>query len=215
MEHFPIFCHLQGKRCLIVGGGQVATHKARGLLSAGATLRIVAPSLTPELEALRSQYEITWQAEPFSPRHLQGCWLVVAATSDPEVNRRVSEAASAEYLFCNIVNDPSRASFITPAIIDRSPVIIALSCGGNAPVYSKILKEHVIQHLPADMRDSVLLAGALRARVNHASDSRERKRAFWVAFFHHAPLLHALRQKNGAEVQRQVDWLFEHVLLSL
>ncbi|ALR77226.1 precorrin-2 dehydrogenase/sirohydrochlorin ferrochelatase family protein [[Enterobacter] lignolyticus] len=214
MEYFPIFCRLQDKRCLIVGGGRVATHKAQGLLAAGALLRLVAPAITPELDNLRAQYAIEWRQAPFSPQHLESCWLAIAATSDPVVNRQVAEAANAERVFCNVVDDPSAASFITPAIIDRSPVIIALSCGGNAPVYSKILKAHVAGHLPAGMRERVLLAGSLRERVNNACSDRDRKRAFWTAFFQHGPLQQALQQGNSAEVEQQVEWLIRHRLLS-
>ncbi|WP_065106320.1 precorrin-2 dehydrogenase/sirohydrochlorin ferrochelatase family protein [Escherichia coli] len=214
MDYFPIFCNLRGKRCLIVGGGQVATHKVKGLLAAGAVLRLVAPTLSPELASLYASGDIEWYPVTFSPQYLHSCWLVIAATSDPQVNRLVSEAASAERLFCNVTDDPSAASFISPSIIDHSPVIIALSCGGNAPVYSKILKAHVAAHLPSGMRESVRLAGALRGRINSVSGDRERKRAFWTVFFRHAPLQQALAQGNEREVKQQVEWLIQHMLLS-
>jgi len=214
MDYFPIFCNLKDKRCLIVGGGQVATHKAQGLLAAGAVLRLVAPAISTELEHLRVRHEIEWYPASFSLQHLQSCWLAIAATNDPLVNRQIAEAAHAERLFCNVVDDPSAASFITPSIIDHSPVMIALSCGGNAPVYSKILKAHVTDNLPAGMREKVLLAGSLRERVNHACSDRARKRAFWTAFFQHAPLQRALQQENSVEVTQQVEWLIQHRLLS-
>lgn len=214
MDYFPIFCNLKGKRCLIVGGGLVATHKAKGLLAAGAVLRLVAPTLTPELASLHASGDIEWFPATFSPQYLQSCWLVIAATSDRQVNRQVAGAASAERIFCNVTDDPSAATFISPAVIDRSPVIIALSCGGNAPVYSTILKAHVADHLPAGMRESVRLAGALRERINGACGDRERKRAFWDAFFQHVPLQQALAQEHEQEVKQQVEWLIQHRLLS-
>ncbi|EBT2497427.1 TPA: bifunctional precorrin-2 dehydrogenase/sirohydrochlorin ferrochelatase [Salmonella enterica subsp. enterica serovar Eastbourne] len=159
MDYFPIFCNLKGKRCLIVGGWQVAT-------------------------------------------------------SDQKVNRQVAGPASAERIFCNVVDDLSVATFISPAIIDHSPVIIALSCGGCAPVYSKILKTHVAARLPPGIRESVRLAGALRERVNGACSDRERMRAFWAAFFRHVPLQQALAQEHEQEVKQQVEWLIQHRLLS-
>lgn len=210
MEYFPIFCDLQGKRCLIVGGGQVATHKARGLLQAGATLRLVAPSITSELEQLCSQYDIEWCQVSFVKQHLQGCWLVVAATNDAAVNRQVCQWATAKHMFCNCVDDPSCASFITPAIIDKSPVIIAVSCGGQAPVYSKILKQHLSEQLPVGMREMVLLAGEIRERINQSCDSRERKRAFWMAFFHYVPLRQAVSEHNAAEIHYQLEHLINN-----
>lgn len=212
MDYFPIFCQLNGKRCLIVGGGQVATHKARGLLQAGATLRVVAPALTPELDQLRTEHAIEWSSDPFSSQHLQHCWLVIAATNDPQVNQQVSQAAEEARLFCNRVDDPSSASFITPAIIDHSPVIIALCSGGHAPVYSQILKQHLTEHLPERMRERVQLAATLRERVNQSGESRERKRAFWVAFFQHPPLQHALMQQNATAIQLQVEGLIRRYL---
>lgn len=214
MDYFPIFCNLKGKRCLIVGGGQVATHKAKSLLAAGAVLRLVASTLTPELAGLHACGDIEWFPATFAPQYLHSCWLVIAATSDPQVNRQVAGAASARHLFCNVTDDLSAATFISPAIIDHSPVIIALSCGGNAPVYSKILKAHVAAHLPPGMQESVRLAGALRERVNGVCSDRERKRAFWAAFFRHVPLQQALAQEHEHEVRQQVEWLIQHRLLS-
>ncbi|WMY75300.1 bifunctional precorrin-2 dehydrogenase/sirohydrochlorin ferrochelatase [Buttiauxella selenatireducens] len=212
MDYFPLFCDLKGKRCLIVGGGQVATHKARGLLLAGATLRLVAPSITSELELLCAEHDIEWLPVPLIKQHLTGCWLAIAATNDAAANRLVSQWATAEQKFCNCVDDPSCASFITPAIIDCSPVIIAVSCGGHAPVYSKILKQHLSEQLPAGMREMVLLAGVLRERVNQSCDSRERKRAFWTMFFHHAPLRQAVSENNTDEIHQQVESLFQNAL---
>lgn len=212
MDHFPVFCNLNGKRCLIVGGGQVATHKARGLLQAGATLRLIAPSLTPELEQWRTEQDIEWYPVPFSSSHLQHCWLVIAATNDPLVNQQVSEAAADARLFCNRVDDPSSSSFITPAIIDHSPVIIALCSGGYAPVYSQILKQHLAQQLPKNMRELVQLAASLRQRVNQSGESRERKRAFWMAFFQYPPLQHALSQQCAEDIQQQVQALLRRYL---
>ena len=135
MDYLPIFMNLRGQRCLVVGGGAVAARKASLLLKAGAQVRVVAPRLTAVIQALESAItEVELIRVPFNPRHLDGCALVVAATDRQAVNRRVHALAVARGMPVNVVDQPALCSFIFPAIVDRAPLIIAVSSGGVAPV---------------------------------------------------------------------------------
>jgi hypothetical protein len=131
MRYFPLFADLRGRRALVVGGGEVAARKVRHLLEAGAEVRIVAREVGEEIAALLAK--VHWIAREFDPAQLAGASLVVAATDDRELNARVAAAGRDANLFVNVVDDPELSSFIVPAIVDRSPLVIAISSGGVAP----------------------------------------------------------------------------------
>ncbi len=148
MDYLPIFCRLDNKPVLLVGGGEVAERKARLLLDAGARLTVVSPELDPELAELADSGTIEWLAGEFEPAQLTGKWLVVAATDRREVNALVYQSANQAGIFANVVDDPKRSSFIMPSIIDRSPLMVAISSGGKAPVLARLLREKLEALLP-------------------------------------------------------------------
>lgn len=129
MDHLPIFCQLRNRDCLLVGGGDVAERKARLLLEAGARLTVNALSFAPQFEVWAQEGMLTLEQGAFNESLLDTCWLTIAATDDDEVNQRVSDACEARRIFCNVVDAPKEASFIMPSIIDRSPLMIAVSSG--------------------------------------------------------------------------------------
>ncbi|MGP4131362.1 hypothetical protein OJE16_17100 [Pantoea tagorei] len=132
---------MQGKRCLLVGGGDVAERKARLLLAAGADLHVGALHFSPAFQQWADSGELTLISGAFNDAWLDACWLVVAATDDDAVNQQVAQAAEARRIFCNLVDAPEQASAIMPSIIDRSPLMVAVSSGGRAPVLARLLRE--------------------------------------------------------------------------
>ncbi len=149
MDHLPVFLQLKHSPCLVVGGGVVAERKVRLLMRAGAAVTVIARDLTGELARLRDADRIVHHAGAFADRLLAGMRLVIAATDDEEVNRQVSHAAEEVGILCNVVDDGAASSFIVPAIVDRSPVIVAIGTGGNAPVLAQRLKSQIEAWLPA------------------------------------------------------------------
>src|SRR5690606_10330666 len=131
MEHFPLFANLQDRPCLVVGGGEVALRKIRQLRKAGARVTVNAPDLAPGVAALAEAGEIRVEQRPFDPALVPDHWLVVAATGNRAVNAGVAAAAGAACRFCNVVDDPAHSSFISPSVVDRSPLVIAVSSGGH------------------------------------------------------------------------------------
>jgi uroporphyrin-III C-methyltransferase/precorrin-2 dehydrogenase/sirohydrochlorin ferrochelatase len=129
VDHLPIFCQLRNRDCLLVGGGDVAERKARLLLEAGARLTVNALTFAPQFEVWAQEGMLTLEQGEFNESLLDTCWLTIAATDDDEVNQRVSDACEARRIFCNVVDAPKEASFIMPSIIDRSPLMIAVSSG--------------------------------------------------------------------------------------
>lgn len=208
MDYLPIFCQLDNKPVLLVGGGEVAQRKARLLLDAGAQLTVVAPELDPELAELAANDSIEWLAGEFAPQQLAGKWLVVAATDRREVNALVYQSANHARIFANVVDDPKRSSFIMPSIIDRSPLMVAISSGGKAPVLARLLREKLEAMLPQHLGAVAAFAGSLRERVKTRFASMGERRRFWERLLGADRLGQALARGDHASAHQLADTLF-------
>ncbi|WP_421208431.1 siroheme synthase CysG [Aeromonas enteropelogenes] len=208
MDYLPIFCRLDNKPVLLVGGGEVAERKARLLLEAGAHLTVIAPELDPELAELAANGSIEWLAAEFAPAHLTGKWLVVAATDRREVNALVYQSANQARIFANVVDDPKRSSFIMPSIIDRSPLMVAISSGGKAPVLARLLREKLEAMLPQHLGAVAAFAGSLRDRVKARFATMGERRRFWERLLGADRLGQALARGDGACANQLADTLF-------
>ncbi|HHQ4642603.1 TPA: siroheme synthase CysG [Aeromonas veronii] len=208
MDYLPIFCRLDNKPVLLVGGGEVAERKARLLLDAGAQLTVVAPDLDPELAELAANGSIEWLAGEFAPQQLTGKWLVVAATDRREVNALVYQSANQARIFANVVDDPKRSSFIMPSIIDRSPLMVAISSGGKAPVLARLLREKLEALLPQHLGAVATFAGSLRERVKARFAIMGERRRFWERLLGADRLGQALARGDHASANQLADNLF-------
>lgn len=212
MDYFPLFCQLRGRDCLLVGGGVVAERKARLLLEAGARLRVCARTFTPAFDEWQQAGKVSLIASPFHSVMLDGCWLVVAATDDDRLNQQVFAAAEARQIFCNLVDAPEKASVIMPSIIDRSPLLVAVSSGGNAPVMARLLREKLEAILPQQLGQIATLAGTLRARVKQQIASMAERRRFWEKLFTHDRLAQSLANHDDTRVATLIETLFSEPL---
>lgn len=178
MEFLPIFLKLRGQPCAVVGGGDVAARKVALLLAAGGRVTVTAPELCDELAERLRAGEIEHRAERYTPAALAGAALAIAATDDRAVNAEVSRDAQARLLPVNVVDDPELCSFIMPAIVDRSPMIVAVSTGGASPVLARLTRARLESMIPASYGNLVRLAEAFRDRVK-AALSPALRRPFW------------------------------------
>ncbi|MHA8111914.1 siroheme synthase CysG [Kosakonia cowanii] len=201
MDHLPIFCQLRGRACLLVGGGDVAERKARLLLDAGAQLTVNALSFIPQFTAWAAEGMLTLVEGEFSETLLDECWLAIAATDNDTVNQRVSDAAEARRIFCNVVDAPKEASFIMPSIIDRSPLMVAISSGGTSPVLARLLREKLESLLPQHLGHVAKFAGQLRSRVKRHFATMSERRRFWEKLFVNDRLAQSLANQNMAAVE--------------
>jgi uroporphyrin-III C-methyltransferase / precorrin-2 dehydrogenase / sirohydrochlorin ferrochelatase len=205
MDYFPLFARLHGTRCLIVGGGEVAARKAKQLLRAGAAITIVAPEIHTELEQLATEGKLDLRREQFSKELIAGYQLIIAATSDTAVNREVANAAVHAQRFCNVVDDRELSSVIVPAVIDRSPLLIAVSTGGSSPVLATRIRQEIEALFPPAMADLAALTGQWRTAVQDRISDPDERRRFWQSIMNGkvADLLFAGR-KQEASVAMQV-----------
>ncbi len=182
MDHLPIFLRVEDREAVVVGGGAVAARKTELLLRCGARVTIVAPTLGPAAVQLfvgRTPPDcLRHLAVQFRPAHLDGAVLVIAATDSRETNVAISQAARERHIPVNVVDDPELSTFILPAIVDRSPVIVAVGSQGCAPVLARRLREQLEALLPARLGALARFAGARRRRVQKSLQPSAR-RPFW------------------------------------
>ncbi len=180
MDYLPIFLDLRGKNALVVGASDVAARKALLLLNTGAWVTVVGPeALAPAFSDLVSTDRIIHRREAFRPEHLDGMELVYAASGDDALDRRVHDAARARHLPVNVVDKSELCSFIMPSIIDRSPVVVAVSSGGESPVLSRLLRARLETLIPAAYGRLAALAGRFKTRVREHFPGTEGRRKFW------------------------------------
>ncbi|HHZ87745.1 MAG TPA: uroporphyrinogen-III C-methyltransferase [Chromatiales bacterium] len=179
MDFLPIFLSIRERRCLVVGGGEIASRKVALLREADALITVVSPDLTDSLNSLKSSNQLTHIARQFEATDLEGVHLVIAATDDDQVNRLVSELAQARCLPCNVVDSPALCSFVMPSIIDRSPVVIAVSTGGASPILARLLRGKIESIIPTAYGRLAELTRSFRDKVKERFSSVEERRTFW------------------------------------
>jgi len=178
MDYLPVFLRLHARPVVVVGGGQVALRKALWLRRAGAQVTVVAPHLHPELGQRVARGELTHIAARFSSAQLVHAVAVVAATDDRTANAAVAAAARERRVPVNVVDDAELSSFIFPAIIDRSPIVVAVSSAGHSPVLARRVREQIEALLPERLGALARFMGARREALRRALAPRAR-RAFW------------------------------------
>lgn len=176
MNYYPLFFNLEGKLCIVVGGGRVAERKARSLLSASATVRLISPRITRGISGLCRPGKIEVLTREYREGDLAGASLVFAATNRDEVNRMVREECVRRGIPLNVADRPELCDFIVPSTVRRKPVIVAISTSGLLPMLSKRLRTEIIEKLTTDYVRYAKTVGAFRKfLLQHVKDSRRRR----------------------------------------
>lgn len=204
MNRLPIFLNLIDRHCLVVGGGVVAERKVALLRRAGASVSVLSPELCKGLQDLAEAGSIMHISDSYRQNFDRRFWLVVAATSDEHLNREIGADAESQGILCNVVDDNAASTFILPAIVDRSPVVIAIGTEGTAPVLAQQLKARIEQWLPRQVGELAAQAGRWRELVKKRFDSMTMRRRFWQAFFDGPIADHLLagRQREAEQAMR-------------
>ena len=176
MDYLPIFADVKNKLCLVVGGGEVGKRKADVLLEAGAKVRVVAPEIDSELAIQEGVESVVAR---FEAKHLEGVSLIIAATNDRSVNKLVSELAQVKNIPVNVVDDPALCSFIMPAILDRSPLMVAFSSGGASPVLTRMMRGKLETLIPQNYSRLAAFAERFREAVKQHVTNPAKRRIFW------------------------------------
>jgi uroporphyrin-III C-methyltransferase / precorrin-2 dehydrogenase / sirohydrochlorin ferrochelatase len=204
MEYLPVFLNLRGRLTLVVGGGVVAARKIELLLKAHARVRVIAPDLTPELAVFRDAGRIEHVSATFDDRQLDEAAFVIAATDSRSVNHAVARAGAARGLFVNVVDDQEASTAVMPAIVDRSPIIVAIGTSGQSPTLARRLRAQLEAMLPERLGDLARWAGEVREQVKRALPEPDRRRRFWDRLFA-GNAANALLAGRPREAERLLD----------
>ena len=188
---FPIFLKLDGRQCLVVGAGPVAEAKIRGLLAERAAIKVIAPEAVPQIQQWASAGLLQWEARPFQPDDLAGVFLVIVATSLPEVNERVFETARDRGVLCNAVDDPAHCDFYYPAVVRRGDLQVAISTSGRSPALAQRIRRELEEQFGPEYETWLAELGAERDQLNGvAMDPDTRKQ-----------ILHELASRSAFEAR--------------
>lgn len=179
MDYFPVFLKLKDQACLVVGAGEIAARKIELLARAGAKITVIAREISPTVLSLQASHNLTLLQQSFSPVDLGEFRLVVSATDNEETNRLVAETAAKQNIPVNVVDNPELCSFIFPAIIDRSPIIAAVSSGGATPVLARLLRAKIETVIPPAYGRLAGLADKFRDKVKQHIKQPAQRRIFW------------------------------------
>jgi siroheme synthase-like protein len=190
MDLFPVFLKLEGRRVLIVGGGNVGLEKITSLASSGAQLRVVAPMAIKAVQELAALGRLTWEPRAFRDDDVKQADLVIAATDRPAVNTAVFQAARRHGVWCNSADDPPNCDFYFPSIVRRGHLQVAISTAGDSPALAQQLRKEIDAALPADLGSSLAALGQLRREVLAAYPASEERKQ----------LLHTLATRQVCEL---------------
>lgn len=204
MDYLPVFLNLKNKKILVIGGGDVAYRKIQLLIDAGADVFIVSKELCFNLEIFVKKKKIQWIAKKFRPEHILDKFLVIAATNNQDLNIQVYREAEKNNIFINVVDHPDLCSFIFPSIIDRSPIMIAISSGGKAPVLIKQIREKLEAILPLHIGKAAQIAGKWRNKVKQKIYSSIDRRNFWEKLFR-SNFLFLANRGNESEAEKYLE----------
>ncbi|MEQ1662916.1 MAG: siroheme synthase CysG [Thiobacillus sp.] len=182
MNYLPIFLDLRGRRCLVVGGSETAARKAELLLRAGAQVDVAATALHEGWARVPNADKVTRVADHFTATLLDGKDAVIVVEADVAAAQVIADAARARHIPVNVADKPALCSFILPSIIDRSPIMVAVSSGGESPVLARMLRARLETMIPAAYGHLSALASRYKERVK-AAIQPEQRRAFWEKVF--------------------------------
>lgn len=197
---YPVGLVVSGKRCLVVGGGEVAARKAGGLVEAGARVYVVAREVLAPMKELPGLAGI--EERPYRRGEAAGYWLAVAATGDPAANQGVYDDGEAAGVFVNSADDPARCSFVLPAVARQGPVSVAISTSGYSPALASWLKAHAVEHMGPELAELAQLLATARAELQ--ANGRSTEGIDWRPALGWA-MLDLIREGRRAEARERLE----------
>ena len=176
---YPINLDLTGQACLVLGGGSVAERKVRRLLDEGAVVTVIAPALTPALQILAEEHQLSWQRRTYQPGDETTFFLIICATDDEAVSQAVSAAAKAQGKLLNVCDVPDLCNFTLPSIVRQGDLQLTISTNGKAPSFSRWLRKHLEQHFDERYGRWMAELAAIRKEGQALLATSRARQAFW------------------------------------
>lgn len=185
MFYYPVSLDLANRSCIVIGGGKVAERKVKGLLTCGARLTVISPELTAGLTALHAEGRLLWVRRPYREGDLAAAFLVIAATDDTDVQRRIHREASSLGILLNVADVPKCCNFILPATVRRGDLTVAVSTGGKSPALAKQLRLKLEKKIGPEYKILLNILGDLRTAVLADGRSQAENEALFNELIHH------------------------------
>ena len=182
MKLYPINLDIENKNCVVIGGGEVALRKIRGLLEAGAKVKVISPEICAGVEELYLRGEIFFVRKNFSEEMLSDEIILIAATDNPEVNRRAAEVAQAKKILVNVV-DAAGGNFNVPSRIRRDDFLLTISTGANSPAFSKFVRQMLEAELDENFGAGLKIISHYRREVKRFLPNYKQRKIFWEKIF--------------------------------
>ncbi len=208
MEFLPLFHNIKNRRCVVVGAGSIALRKIRPLLEAGALVDIIAPDIDDRIKDIAKNNSIKIYKKKFEINDLKNACLVISAVNSKEVNAQVSDHAKLLNIPVNVVDQPELCTVIFPSIVDRNPMLVAISSGGSAPVLARMLRTKLESIIPSGYGRLARLAGKFRPLVKEKITDPNSRKAFWENIFSGeiAELVYAEKNKAAEmELKKKIE----------
>jgi len=197
---------LSGRRCVVVGGGEVGREKVEGLLASGAEVTLVAPEAVAELEELATEGSIAWERRTYEPADLEGTFIVIAATSDTDVNIRVYEDAERRAMLVNVVDVPPLCNFILPAIVRTGALAIAISTQGASPALAKRMKREISEQFGEPYAELALILNEARGWAKDTLPTYQDRKEFFEGIVNGDPdPVELIRAGRAGEVRELIE----------
>jgi precorrin-2 dehydrogenase/sirohydrochlorin ferrochelatase len=200
LKYYPIYLDIRDRKCVIIGGGEVAARKAERLLDCGAKVSVISPKLTPELASLKEKDLIYHLAVEYKGDLIDGAALVIGATDDEKTNAQISHDARSKGIPVNIVDDPQKCDFILPALVQRGDLAIAVGTGGKSPALARHLRKELESKYGKEYEIFLNILGNLRVKmVKNEGIGKD-----WFESLLAAGILNSIQEKNKEKVKKTV-----------
>ncbi len=204
MTYYPVYLNLAEKRCVVIGGRRHALEKVEGLLQAGAQVTVIAPQINAELQVLQEAGKITVIQRDYQPGDLEGAFLVIGTTMDPDLNARLWQEANARNILINAVDDVPHCNFIAPSIVRQGDLVVAISTSGTAPALAVRLRERLTRELGPEYARFLDLVRPLRQELPRLYSKFKDRRAIWYRLVD-SDILELLRRGDEAGARARID----------
>jgi len=200
LKYYPVFWDIADKKCVVVGGGEVAARKVQRLLDCGAKVSVISPELHPELIALKKDRRISHISAVYESKYIDSASMVIGATDNEEINAAVSQDASAKGIPVNIVDDPQKCDFILPSIVERGDLAIAIGTGGKSPALARHLRQDLEARYGAEYEIFLRILGDLRSQMTKNAGVAKS----WFDSLIASGILELIRKKDWEKVKKTV-----------
>lgn len=204
MRYYPINLDLRERPCLVVGGGRVGARKVATLLRCGGVVTVVSPEADPRLVQLAADASICWKQRPYQSSDVQGMFLVIGATDDEALNRRIHSDAERLNLLCNIADRPEICNFVLPAVVRRGDFVVAISTAGKSPAFAKHIRQRLETQFGPEYGALLDLLGAVRTRLLAAAHEPEVHKPLFEQLID-ADLLSMIKNKEIARIDHELE----------